>query len=141
MKTENRYGKLIFQIFSLLCFIAIGVCLICDFAINKAIVWSGYPICAILFAWAIALPLLLAKRNKILSSLIAMTITTLPFLYLLDRLAPIKSWFLSLGAPIAIISIAAVWIMFFIMKVCKINWWYIAAIAAFLFGEIGRAHV
>jgi len=133
---ENKYGKLLFQIFSLLCFVAIGVCFICDFAINKMMVWSGYPIISILFAFAAMSPLFLTKRNKILFSLVIMTITTIPFLYLLERLTPIKHWFLNLGVPIAIISIVAVWILFFIIKFLKINKWYLWAIAIFLFGVV-----
>ena len=137
MMTENKYAKFAFQIISVLCFIAIGVCLIVDFAINKRIVWAGYPIISVMFAWVVMLPLLLAKRNKVLFSLIAATITTIPFLFLLDNLTPVKDWAYGLGMPIAIVSIVITWIVFLIFSYLQINLWFKFAIAVFLYGVIG----
>ena len=136
MVTESKYAKLAFQVISVLFFIAIGVCIIVDFAINKRITWAGYPVISIVFSWVILLPLLLAKRKKVLLSLITSTVATIPFLFLLDSLTPSDSWAYGLGTPIAVIAIVTTWIVLLMFRYLKINYWYKSAVAVFLYGVI-----
>ena len=136
MGTDNKYGRLLFSVVTVLFIIAIGVCLIVDFAINRRIVWAGMPIISIIFAWIVVLPLFLAKRHKLIFSLMAATIVTIPFLFLLERLVPIKNWFYSIGLNVALISIVSIWITFVVFKYVKISIWFKSAITVFLFGVI-----
>ena len=44
--------------FSLLLFIGIAVCAICDTAISRSFTWSLYPISAIVFTWLVFIPMI-----------------------------------------------------------------------------------
>lgn len=45
-------------VFSLLLFIGIAVCAICDTAISRSFTWSLYPISAIVFTWLVFIPMI-----------------------------------------------------------------------------------
>lgn len=136
MITKDRIFKLAFQVFSLLCFVAIVVCFICNIVISKSFIWARYPMLSILYGWLIISPLLLAAKHKIISSLVAMSIVTIPFLYFFEKLTPFKGWFYELSLPIAITGIIAVWITYFFLRFLKINIWYRLSAGVFLYGAV-----
>lgn len=134
MLTDCKKCKLAFQIMSGVFLIAIVVCLIVDFAVNRKATWSGYPIFSILLAWGIISPLLMAKKHKALISIGFTSIAIFPFLLLLELLTPANNWFLALGVPIAALAVVAVWITYFVIKFLKINTWYLSAIFVAVYG-------
>ncbi len=134
--TTSKQHKLAFLLFSLACLIAIGVCLICDFAINKSVVWSGYPLAGVLFGWLVIFPAILAGRHRLLFYLASLTVTVFPFLFVLESFTHVKGWFIGLAAPIAVIAVISCWIMFFVYKLFKVNKWFLSAVAMFLFGIV-----
>ena len=127
--------KLWLMVFALSCFIAIGTCVIVDLAINRKITWGMYPILSIPFGFLIITPLI-AKKNGMVLSLSSLTISILPFLYLIEKITPVKEWFCPLGLPITIFSIITIWISYFILRFLKINVWYKVAIVVFICGVI-----
>ena len=127
--------KLWLRVFALGCFIAIGACVITDLAINSKITWGMYPILSIPFGFFIIVPLT-AKKNGIVLSLGSLTVLILPFLYLTDKITPVKDWFYPLGLPIAVSSVIMVWSSYIILRFVKINTWYKAAIVVFMCGVI-----
>lgn len=134
MITENKKLKLTFLISSLLYFIAMSVCFICDMAMNKTITWSAYPLGIIPFAWIISSALLLAKRNRILVSLAAATLAAIPLLYFIEQIAPVTGWFSALGLPLSVTALIAIWITYALVRFLSINKWYLSAIIVFIFG-------
>ena len=127
--------KLWVMVFALSCFIAIGMCVIVDLAINSEITWGMYPILSIPFGVFIITPLF-AKKNGIALALSSLTVFILPFLYLIEKITPIKEWFYPLGLPITISSIITVWILYLMLRFFKINVWYKVSIVTFVCGVI-----
>ena len=127
--------KLCLMIFTLMCIVAMGVCVIVDYAINNAITWGTIPMLSITFGYLIIIPLF-AKKYKIELSLCALTITILPFLYFMEKFVPVKDWFYSIALSISIVSIAGIWITYTICRFFKISVWYNSAILIFMWGAI-----
>jgi hypothetical protein len=130
-----KNNKLIFMIFSLACFVAAGVCLIVDMALNRQITWAVCPLLSIAFGWA-ALSPLSAQKHGVLLSLGAVTLLILPYLYLLSKITAAMDWFAPIGLPSAIVGIIALWILFFLFRLAKMNIWGKLAISVFLLGAV-----
>lgn len=126
---KNR--KLLFMVFTLTCFVAAGVCLIVDAAINKQITWAAYPLLSLVFGWAVLSPLLI-KKHGIILSLCALTLLVLPYLYFMSKITPVTDWFMPLGLPLAISGLIALWLLYPLYRYTKINVWYKSAISVFL---------
>jgi hypothetical protein len=131
MKNRN----LVFMLFTLACFVAAGVCLIVDMAMNRQITWAVCPLLSIAFGWAVLSPLSL-KKHGILLSLGAVTLLILPYLYLLSRITEATDWFVPVGLPSAIAGIIALWALFLLFRFAKMNIWGKLAIAIFLSGAV-----
>lgn len=127
--------KLIFMIFTLACFIAMGVCLIVDLAITRQITWAAYPLLSIPFGWMIVSPLCVKKHGIVLSPCV-LTLVVLPYLYFIEKITPVSGWFFPLGLPSAVVGIVAGWVIYFLFRFIKINLWYKAAISFFLLGAV-----
>ena len=135
-----KNNKLIFMIYSLSCFVAAGVCLIVDMAINRQITWAAYSLLSIAFGWALFLPLL-AKKHRIILLLSALTLLALPYLLLLSGITPVTGWFLPVGLPSAVIGIIALWILLPLYLYTKMNILYKSAISLFLIGFIANTAI
>ena len=105
-RTKNRVAAVVFS-FSLL--IGLTVCLICDLAITGGLTWSLIPASSIIFAWAVSIPGIIGGKRGIMGSLIALSVFSVPYLYLLSRILDVKGVF-SLGAVMAVIAIVFLWI-------------------------------
>jgi len=123
------------MIFTVLCVIALGTCIIVDFAINNAITWGKTPVLSIVFGYLIITPMF-AKKHKIELSLCMLTITILPFLYFMEKSVPVKGWFYSIAWPTSVVSMVGAWLTYMICRFFKINWWYKSAILIFMWGAI-----
>ena len=130
-----KNSKLVFGSFSFACVIAILTCMIVNFAIDRQITWAAYPLLAVPFGWLVLSPLTIKKYGAALS-LFSLTLFTLPFLYVLDRLTPVESWFIPLGIPSAIVGAIAAWLFFLLFRFVKINAWYKSAITVFIAGVL-----
>jgi hypothetical protein len=136
-----KKNKLAFLILSLGCVVAMGVCLICDLAINGRMAWAGYPVASVMFGWVALAPLALGGKRGLWLSLLTLTLSLLPFLWLLERLTPVGGWFRQLAAPCAVIFLAATWVMALLIRFAKIGKWYLMAIAVSLYGVFGGTAV
>lgn len=123
--------KTIYMLFSMMCVIAVGVCVIVDVALNNNITWAWYPIISVVCGWLIATP---GFFKKYALSLLTATMAVNPFLYLLNLITPVKDWYFKLGLPAALTGIAFAWIIYLMIRFLKINIWYKAAISVFLGG-------
>ena len=125
--------KVCFIIFTVLCIIAIGVCIIVDFALNKQITWAAYPILSVIVGWLILFPLIYRKYTI---SLCLLFVTVIPFLYFLNKITPEPDWFYGMGVPISIVGIVMVLVTYLLFRFAKINIWYKLAITVFLAGIV-----
>ena len=130
-----KYSKPILVTFSVACLIAVFTCLIVNFAIDRQITWAAYALLAVPFGWGVLSPLVFKKFGAALS-LLSLTLLTLPFLFVLDRMTPVDSWFAPLGIPSAVAGVIAAWIFFLLFRYAKINNWYKSAIAVFITGVV-----
>lgn len=133
MMFKNK--KITFMLFTLVCFIAMGVCLIVDMAITQQITWSAYPLLSIPFGWIAITPLFIKKYGKFLCPCV-LTLSVLPYLYFIEKITPVSDWFFSLGLPLAVTGIVIGWIIYFLFLFLKISTWYKAAISVFLAGVV-----
>lgn len=97
--------------FSGLLVIGVAVCMICDTAISGGLSWSLIPASAIVFAWLVCFPVVRFWEKGIAGSLAALTVCTLPFLYVLGRLLQ-NGAVLRIGAPVAVIALVFLWLVF-----------------------------
>lgn len=133
--TVSKIKKLIFMLFTLSCFVAMGVCLIVDMAITKEITWSAYLLISIPFGWVAISSLFIKKIGRILC-LCILTLSVLPYLYLIEKITPVSDWFFPLGLPVAATGIIFGWSVYFLFRFIRINIWYKSAISIFLAGVI-----
>lgn len=134
MKDLGKMRKIAFLGLSIACVLAIVTCLICDLAINKAITWSLYTLYSVPFFWLLMLPLVLLKRHQLLFTLITFTVGALPYLYLLSGITPVTGWYATLGMPVALSCLFALWLSYAVFRFLPVNVFYKSAIALALFG-------
>jgi len=122
--------KLWLMIFSLLCVIAIGVCVIVNVALENAFTWAVYPTIAVTLGWLIMLPFFLQKKG-FLWGLVSITVMAVPFLFIIEKFSG-GDWFMSLGLPVAIVGAVTLWISYAIIRFVKRSVWYKVAIIVLL---------
>lgn len=127
--------KLLFMLFTLACFISMGICIIVDMATSNDMTWSKIVLISILFGWFVISPVFFQKHQLILS-LTVISVLTLPFLYFLEKVTPITNWFFQLGVPLYMIGIALMWILYLLFRFVKISLWYKSAISVLLVAVI-----
>lgn len=116
---QKKYDtlKLVLSLtFSALMLIGILVCAIVDVAISGSVTWSLYPISSIIFAWCVIFPGAFLGKKGFLPSIIALTVLIVPYLFVLDKIAAAEGKILKTGAGAAVISLAFLWGVWFIMK-------------------------
>lgn len=102
--------------FSLLLFLGIVVCIICDMALTGALTWSLFPISSIIFAWFVLFPVVRRGADGVTAALIWLSALILPFLYILARLIPSQPLVFPIGARMALISLPFLWAVFALFK-------------------------
>ena len=104
-KDENNIRKnvVISIVFSTMLFIGFIVCAICDIATSGKLTWSMIPMSSIIFAWIVSFPVMILGKKGFLGGLIAISIFTIPYLYILSDLINVKAVF-SIGASLKQIS-------------------------------------
>jgi len=122
--------------FSILILIGIFVVSIVDVAISGTFTWSLIPIVAGVFAWLVGFPAIKLGAKGVVGSLIALSIFTIPFLFVLDliinRLLVSAAPIFPIGVRIAPLSILFFWIAFFLFKKCRTRKLAVLAVLALL---------
>lgn len=119
-KVDNNIAKniIIAVLFSVILFIGILVCTICDIAVSGSLSWSLIPIISIIFVWLISFPSIMFGKKGIVKSLISLSIFVVPYIYLLSRLIKVKTVF-QIGTVMAIASVAFLWLIFTVL--CRVG--------------------
>lgn len=116
-KSENNMIKnvIISILFSATLLTGIMVCLICNIAISGELTWSLIPVSSIAFAWVISFPSIILGKRGVIVSLISLSVSIVPYLFLLSGLLKAKEVF-SVGTVMAAASIIFLWIIAAVFK-------------------------
>lgn len=119
-KDENSIKKnvLFAIIYSVVLFLGIVICSICDIAITGELTWSCITLCSIIFTYVISFPIVILGKKGITGSLIAMSIFLIPYLYVLGILINVPAVF-TIGWHMSLISIVYLWIIYFVS--CRLH--------------------
>lgn len=109
---NNKFRSICAGLFSMSLFVAFIVCVICDYSISQQLSWSLYPISSMFFAWIVIFPLIRLPKNGVMVSLISLSLSIIPFLYVVDRLVKTSKYILPIGIRVSIISICLLWIIY-----------------------------
>ena len=130
---DFKNNKLLFMLFSFICFLAIGTCVIVDFSINRRITFALYPILAVSFGWLVISPVFFRKHAI---AVFVLTTSVFPFLYLMNEITPEPDWFVGLGLPTAITGVILFWFILLLSRFIKLSAWFKASIALLVSGLI-----
>ena len=111
-------NRIISIIFSALCIIGIIICVICDLVISKTLTWSLITISSITFAWIISFPIISFGSKGISKGIVLLSISIIPFLYILSILIN-ENYIFKIGSIISFISIMYIWCIFGIFQLLK----------------------
>lgn len=121
-RISERGKRTIWGLFSAAALIAICVCLICDYFTAEKLSWSMISAAAILAAWIVTLPFLIAKTKIILKTLLAVSAVPIPLLAILALLLN-RPLIFTMGTYIVFIAIIDIWIIYGIFCKCHKNLW------------------
>lgn len=91
------------------------ICAICDLAVFGAFTWSLYPIASLIFAWTVLSPLLRHGVKGIPGCLASLSAALFPFLFALAWLLHMPPLFLPIGLRMAVIGLAFLWGIYWIL--------------------------
>ena len=123
--------------------LAIAICLIVDFTINRTLTWSLIVGSSLLFTGSGVYTFKMAKTQKVLKTAVCLSVLVIPLLIGIQYSALWSGfsntvWVWTAGVPLAILWLAISWGTYFIKKATNMNWFY--AIALFcLFELVGSA--
>lgn len=109
-------------VLSALALAAVCVCLICDYFTSGRLSWSWIAGASILTGWCLLLPALGAKRRGLFKTLAVTSVVPFPLLAVL-ALCLERSLVFTLGSCIALVSIAAAWLIYGIFCRCRERLW------------------
>jgi len=119
-------------LFSAVLLLGIIVCIICDLAITGRLSWSLFPTSAIIYAWFVLFPMIKWDRKGIAWSLTAVSLFTIPFLYVLSILVEGVGLFMYVGGSVAPIVILYLWSVFALFRKLKGRKWLAGALSLLL---------
>lgn len=122
-KSLRTKERIIIGILSLLCLIAVFVCALCNVVIDHTFSWSLIVAGGVVLGWAVVVPVIKHKGKGIWLGLAAVSLLIIPYLFLIEQQGPVKGWFMPLGLPIAVISLAFLWAYYFIFRMKKLSIW------------------
>lgn len=111
----TKKNRILSFIFSAVFFMGAVIPCICDIAIDGKLTWSLIALLSVVFSWLIFIPIIATGKKGIIWSLTSLSIFILPYLYILSDLVNTKAIFY-IGAMMAIISDAYLWIVFAVIK-------------------------
>ncbi|MES1215226.1 MAG: DUF6320 domain-containing protein [Bacteroidota bacterium] len=134
IQKENNISNKSAFVISVLFLLLATMCLIINYSVNRTISWALFPTGALIVTWATVIPLLTMKKYKSLGMFAGLTVTIIPFLFLIEYLSGEKGWAIPLALPIAGLSLLALAISLFGFAYFKFNKFYPIALTIFLFG-------
>lgn len=125
VKKKTKNIKILCAVSITIAFIfGIIACSICDWAINNNFTWSLFPISSIVYAWFLVIPVTLMGKKGIVPSIVFLSILTIPFLLILDKLIKlndlaVNDLIVPIGVKTSIVSIIYIWIVYFLFHIYR----------------------
>ncbi|NLN03586.1 MAG: hypothetical protein GX166_02015 [Clostridiaceae bacterium] len=122
LPAENRMMTALLA--TILTFLPALTCVIVDYVISEKATWSLYVAIAMGVLWSFVLPLVVVTKHRAVISLLIGTVSLSLGLFLIEKLVPVKGWFMPLALPIVvcaaffilIIILAAKYVVFGVLK-------------------------
>lgn len=132
----SRYqtSGMTFAIFSIVLVISLFTCFLVNFLIEHRFSWSLYPLGAALVVWLTSLPLFTFKRHRSLYAILAFSITTPMYLFLIELISPAKNWVLPLALPILAILYVFAFFVAFLYRNTKLSRFRVISYSLLFFG-------
>ena len=133
-KSRSKDIRLILIVtISALSFLGITICMICDFAITGRLTWSLFPVSSLVYAWLIITSSIIYSRKGVLVALILISLLTIPFLFVLEKIIGINGLIMPLATPVFIITMLYLWMVYLMIGRTKYPK-YITVALSFLAG-------
>lgn len=107
--------------------LGIVVCLICNFAITGNLTWAWFPISSLVYLWLVTMPLIAWGKRGVCTTLISISLLTIPFLLVLEKIIGIDKLIMPIGLPVFIAAVIYLWAVYLIID--KTKWPKYIAIA------------
>ncbi len=117
-ESSMKKNAVISVIASIAMIVGMMVCCICDAAIFGTLTWSPIALSSILLAWIASFPIILLGKRGILVSMVAVTSTIVPFMYILSVLLREREVF-RVGGIMSVVALAFLWIIYAIYNRLK----------------------
>lgn len=129
-----RYGRRLFVVHSCVCLIAALACSIVNLAVSGTLDWALYPLLSIAYWFAFATAFLLGGHYCVRNGAVVLSVLLLPFLFLLERITPVRGWFYPVAVPACAISLVYACFAAFILRRTGLLWltragWLVVAAA------------
>lgn len=132
---ERKIKRTTALLISVVLFVPLLVCPLCDFLVTGNISWSLYAILGILLGWILIVPPILIKHDIIIKCSCLDFVSILLFLYLVNQIAPTDiDWFSTLSLPIVSLLMFMLVIILVFCKVFKPKPITIVAVSIFMLG-------
>lgn len=115
---SKKYLNYIFLGVTFSLIISMIICLICDYVLYDSFSWSLVVSASCILSWFIILPFFKSKRDKVKSVTISITLSIIPYLFVLSILLK-NNLIFSLGSIIAVLSIIYIWILYYLYTKMK----------------------
>lgn len=124
--------------------IGIIVSFIVDLAVNRSLTWSLIVDMSMVYLYASGFVAIVSMKNKIIKTLIVMSVLLLPLLYGMEYvintnyLSKPEEWFKVYALPITVAWLIILWVIILIKKFTKLNIWNVVGILLLLsiFGSV-----
>jgi transcriptional regulator with XRE-family HTH domain len=113
---------------------AVFICIICNVAVSGSVDWALYPAGGLCVAWLVIVPLIKAKKHRALAALTGLSVSVMPFLFLVEFLLPVKGWVIPLALPIVLMAVPSLYITTLVWAYSKMNRFYALALTCLLLG-------
>ena len=121
-RLADVWKRRLLAVLSFLELAAAGICLICDYFTSDHLSWSLIVTASLAAAWVVLLPVLAAREKVVFKTLLASSLVPIPLLAVLALLLK-RRVLLTLGTCIALIGIAAVWVLYGVFRKLRAHLW------------------
>lgn len=132
---ERKIKRTTALLISIVMFVPILVCPLCDFLVTGKISWSMYAILGIALGWILIVPPILMRNDVVMKSAWLDFFSVVIFLYFVNQIAPTDvDWFGTLSLPIVCLIMVMLMAILIICTIFKPRPITIVALTIFMIG-------
>ncbi|MGO4937512.1 helix-turn-helix domain-containing protein [Fundicoccus sp. Sow4_H7] len=116
---------------SLILLVVVLASVLIDFLTIGHLTWSAIVLISVGFAWGSIIPIFLVKNQPVLTSMVTLSILTIPYLYLLDKVLRLDGILIRIAIPVAVAAYIYLWGIYIAYRYLDFTWIRIGMVAAF----------